>query len=1808
MKGSSSSPYKKTGPHTQLATLPQPLQKPEDHALLDSQSASRVKASRIPEHYWRIPKDTLTYINGVPVRQTDTDTIFPSSEPRTEAERIWLYNFSSDVLNNVAGRSSYLNINREGDIRFVLHTMNILQIFCFEISRHLACITLDKHVYPYEKLAELLVSVSHVLQGLCDNLTYYAANEAAHAPLLSDLPNFYRYTSPGTDVTSLYADIRSTTVMETETSLALIADLERRLDDEKESAKRREAELEQRIKSLETELVSQKKNFSRLELELNTTKTIRANITSAPQLLSSARPSARGLTTSASNLLQVPSSLGVSVEDPLMEPKNHTISKLNSLDNDVITTNVYSSFSPAPMIQSTSPVRLPAQDFTEIYGNINTISMQRSQSHGEGAIVQRISEMPVSHNAIGQQTLGESADYTVLRTYTSGSQRIADRSRKQSAKLNYMESVPTTFEVSNYRDSNEIELYSGLKDPSQRSSAIFQTIGSLMSTQSAVPNRILSRPQTAPDLEYPSLAYGHTQEIGPSGTSAIDITRLQKKSWADLTSKDTKMGVSGKLSDSSRQHDNLDPTTTFILPKGLTSAASRFLGAIMSLDEDDAWRLEANLSRQMTKDTPAMSSMVLPHNKDLGHVLFRQSDDGQAFSLLNPICMPHEKAIGEIDLSAERFRITFRAVPETVTERKSSFFKQILQKWTDDYLKQHMPDAGLVTASAPLSRPLLLSNYSNSLPSMPLSTINNDINEPKAIESQPTLHQPLKSATGRRIPILSKSRYANPEVRPKTSLKTMKTQKRASTSTSPTRPSLSIDTASDMEADALPAQTENDVIDEADAFQGMIVLGEKDVSTKLTDPSAHAVTCRTVYSKTRAELYAIYRHIYSFRSANNNNSSRNNTTSNEQAPEERILLQPRYITQYTRIIDALLQTENGLQSIPFIKGPSYLESQYGQSGQKKEALMLLTRKLFCSDSIFSFTTNNNIFQTLNERIATVPRQKLRDALWCDFLAQWDAITNGISGQETKQTALMSRNLEGLCRKWDTMPIIKMILCYKFDLHTSIRLSDLTTLKNLTKDGSVSVMQMFTSPGFFSGASKTYFMGLSKITQLYKILKPSIRIFCTKLDSAVSRSAPNTSLKSTMQAKISVEEGRGLMHLKSIISSIGYIVLDLRTIVGIIHEILVQRHTSHEFINQGGSIYSPMDKFLLELFMQQNSMDIEKSHRALISFLLSIQVYVLCDHLSEDFGAYYRDENNQLDNLWPASRHASTRAASSPTQVRPEGDDALDNYETETSLFDDPILDDAPVKIKSTSEATRIFQYNEFLLIFLEMLSSPDHLTTEYICHSYMAFYEYSGAKYPYPFVGLDSVLLLSRKLLPELPGPYFTLLSSSLKQLAITDKYDAPVLDIGTVLRILGSQKRMVRSMLMNTVAEEYGRLLTKETIPQAGPSLEDITGVVRSGGGTLTDLTPSTTVGGRRDTPKKPKSSVKQKREGKSIEELKSSSYLDVPITYENFVTVLSKTGATLLPAMTAKYYYAAMWSTSTDKGDKVDKIDTAFNYQSASGLGLEAAQQTVGPSTPSLKQIFATLPYVAYGSFPCLFGVLSRKSKLFSTQRLYHGRDISAQHDLQALVLRHAVCGDRHKYIQELRGTLKTVIYELEAPVKRLASMLTCEANGLAYNMEPFYISAGFSTSNSNLSNLSITHSSENTKSSVSSLSYTMPSRRHLSAMAMHLVTLYASAKLIIGDNSLSDETLIEVIGIVRDLSIQMHLSYHSIRPFNSNINGLLYELQDRLQGIVRCDAYLCKNVTTEEMLRETLGIDNINGPLVRVLGMARNSILIQ
>lgn len=1778
MKGSSPSYYKKAGSYTQLTTLPQPLQKPEDHALLDNKSTSRVKATTIPEHYWQIPKDTLTYVNGLPVRQTDMEPIFPSNEPRTEAERRWLYNFSSSVLNNVAGRACYLNINKEGDIRFILHTINIIQIFSFEISRHLACITFDKHTYPYEKLAELLVSISHVLQSLSDNLIYYAAKEAVQAPLLSDLSNFYRYISPETDFTNLYTDIRSTTAMETETSLALIADLERRLDDEKDNAKRRETELELRIKSLETELMAQKKNCSRLELELNTTKTIRANITSAPQASLSTRPSARGLTTSASNLTQAPSSMGVSVEESLMESRYHAMNKLTNYDNNVITTNVHSSFSPGPITQSTSPVRLPAQNFTDIYENINTMSMHRSQLSGEKSIVQRISEMPISHNAIGQQTLGEGADYTVLRSCTSGSQRMGDYSGRRSPQLDYIESVPITFEISNYRDRNEVELYSGIKDPSQRSSAIYQTIGSLISTQSTISNRILDRPQTAPDPEYTNLVYRHTQEIGPSSNSFVDITKLQKTALTELASRNTKVEMSGKLSDNSQQLDNPDPHATFILPKGLANAATKFLGAIMSLDEDDAWRLEANLSRQLIKNS-TVSSITHSNNKDFGHVSFRQSDDSQAFSLLNPICMPHEKAISEIDLSSERFRITFKVIPETASERKSSLFKHISQKWVDSYLKQYMPDTNILTASTSLSRPILLNNYSNSLPSLSLSITNTEVNKEKETVSQHALPQPLKSATGRRIPILSKSRHTNHEVRPKTSLKTAKTQKRISTSLSPTRPSLSTDTVSNMEEEALSTQIEHNFIAETDAFQGMIALGEKDVSTKLTDPSAHAVTCRTLYSKTRAELYAIYRHIYSCRNEPNTKNS-NNALLNEQDPEEKILLQPRYITQYTNIIDALLQTENGLQPIPFIKGPSYLNSQYGQSNQKKEALTLLTRKLFCSDSIFSFTTNDNIFQTLNERLATVSRQQLRDALWCDFLTQWDAITNEISDHEITQTTLLSRHLKGLCQKWDIMSIVKMMLCYKFDLHTTIRLSDLSTFKNLNKSGSASVLQMFTSPGIFSGASKAYFMGLSKTTQLYKVLKPSMRIFCTKLDSVTARNTSNTNSKSVLQTRIHVEEGRGLMHLKLIISSIGYVLLDLRTVLGIIHEVIVQKHASCEFATQGGSIYNPMDKFLLELFMQHNSMDIDKAHKAIISFLLSIQVYLLCDHLSEDFIAQHGTENNQVDNPFSTSRQEIA-------QMQPV-DENGDHNEDDTSLFDDPVLDDTPVKITLESKATTIFQYNEFLLIFLEMLSSPDHLITEYICRLYIVVHEYSGARHPYPFISLDSVLILTKKLLPELPGPYFKLLASSFKQLAVTDKCDAPVLNIGTVFRILGAQKRMVRLMLMNTIAEEYGRLLTKGTIPQAGPSLDDIAGFMKSGDGVSTEVIPSTIVGTRRDTSKKPKSSVKQKRENKSIDELNASIYLDIPISYENFVRLISKTGATFPPVMTEKYYYAAMWNISTDK------MDAISNYLSTQGQ--ETAQQ-VSPGMPSLRQIFLTLPYVAYGSFPCLFNVLARKSKLFSIQRLYYGHEVIIQHDLQSLILRHTLCGDRQKYIQELKGTLKTIIYELEVPVKRLASMLTCEANGVAYNMEPFYLAGTLSTA----------QASNDSTSTVSSLSYTMPSRRHLSALAIQLVNLYASAKVIIADTSLPDEMLIEAISTVRTLSIQMHVSYQMIRPFNSSISALLYELQDRLQGVVRCDTYLCKNVTTEEMLRESLGVDNINGSLARVLGMARNSIYI-
>lgn len=153
---------------------------------------------------------------------------------------------------------------------------------------------------------------------------------------------------------------------------------------------------------------------------------------------------------------------------------------------------------------------------------------------------------------------------------------MLDRFGKREADLDHVETVPSTLEVSNCRDSSRIELHSGRTDPSQRSSAIFQTIGNLMSAQLTASHRIPSRPQTAPDPEYPSLSYRSTQEIGPSVNSSIDITRLQRKNWADVTMKDTRGRASEKLINSSGHQDVPDPTATLVLPKGLASAASKF--------------------------------------------------------------------------------------------------------------------------------------------------------------------------------------------------------------------------------------------------------------------------------------------------------------------------------------------------------------------------------------------------------------------------------------------------------------------------------------------------------------------------------------------------------------------------------------------------------------------------------------------------------------------------------------------------------------------------------------------------------------------------------------------------------------------------------------------------------------------------------------------------------------------------------------------------------------------------------------------------------------------------------------------------------------------------------------------------------------------------------------------------------------------------------------------------------------------------------------------------------------------------------
>lgn len=117
-------------------------------------------------------------------------------------------------------------------------------------------------------------------------------------------------------------------------------------------------------------------------------------------------------------------------------------------------------------------------------------------------------------------------------------------------------------------------------------------------------------------------------------------------------------------------------------------------------------------------------------------------------------------------------------------------------------------------------------------------------------------------------------------------MKITKSSRRASTNTSPTRPNLLTNVTAE-DADPIPTtQLDHDFIDEADAFQGMITLGEGDMSAKLTDPSAHAVTCRTLYAKTRAELHIIYRHIYSLR------STTGDTSVIDRAPEERILHSP----------------------------------------------------------------------------------------------------------------------------------------------------------------------------------------------------------------------------------------------------------------------------------------------------------------------------------------------------------------------------------------------------------------------------------------------------------------------------------------------------------------------------------------------------------------------------------------------------------------------------------------------------------------------------------------------------------------------------------------------------------------------------------------------------------------------------------------------------------------------------------------------------------------------------------------------------
>jgi len=1052
------------------------------------------------------------------------------------------------------------------------------------------------------------------------------------------------------------------------------------------------------------------------------------------------------------------------------------------------------------------------------------------------------------------------------------------------------------------------------------------------------------------------------------------------------------------------------------------------------------------------------------------------------------------------------------------------------------------------------------------------------------------------------------------------------------------------------------------------------------------------------------------------------------------------LLHPKYVLAETSILNAMLGSGSpGLTKLEMERTAEYNTIDAYNQLRDREVLNDMSSRLYCADSIFSFTTSGSLLSLKEGRVGGREAEAV-DLLWCDFVARFCAEEDGVVFTEDpafREQYSRARTVYSALNGLDPAVYLNLVNSAVAGGLNEARLEDVSSaaveaLEGRTGEAKIpttpgiettsriaspilsvaretdgaeegpagvrttdtaaanpsetwkdtpgtlemppgSASQLQVNPQLFperlemtriippgSGTAdfslkpqepraampelvgpKTHCLGLMKKGGLYKLLSPKIKAF----GEAVTPSKKEDTSAGKKEAKASSFTTRTISYISNACRAAGYVLLDLRSLLSLINDLMLQRLAFMETLpspQEGGDPghgYTPFWRFFVQILLRENEMDWDRTCVAAVSILFSANVYVLQDAI------------------------AGTRT------------------------------------------------YSDMLLLFLDLLNSEDPLVVEFVVWAYGAFSDFCGPRYPYPFISCEQAVLAFRSLLPNIPKPYRASLEAQLSGISLK-LGGSRVVDLGVALRMLARQKAMMQVLFVNSLAEDYGQLLEGEPLgPAGGAKYGPETGLLgesartyggeRGGtpslGGGAASLTPggpgtpvlsavhlgatnSSAIGNsaisvtparaaasarpvtpstpetpkaslrssRTSSPLRPKSSLgKHGKKKRGPDPIKYSRYSTVPIQCSVLRFLLERHGVIIPQPLLEEVYSSALTASAP-----------SASAQPSSGLS---------PALPSIRTVLEAFVWAPRCGL--LDSVLAGSPYLC----LFRGRyDSPLRPNRRLAGLLTAMGGNSGEKdsIEELVELIKQIVADIERPVKTLASMLTCEGSGVSYSKGPWYVaepgarealarrgavrskkapatepvkgsvsplvpslelrgllSAARLSGNAETSELvdkctsyvslgppPTSHflaASREDAFTFNCLAFVAEPRKAQGAFAKRLVYEYLSLKILVarmssGSGGRRSESIGALVESLRRVFLLCQEGYGMLMPYNADSEFLLYELAAARQELVKRHAFLCGNLTEERAARMALGTTQERGKLLRILAQARNSVL--